>query len=169
GLLIDKRNDFTECDRNSNAIHRRVVVVEIGTCKHRDLHLIFLCVAERVVLKREPDWSVESLHLRRRVGDMHRVIAAALGRFCVLAPARIFSPGHVAPAEFRWATGALVYDLLRFWYARIPFPTNPRTLLRQISIDVHSAEETHPTAATHHHRIVFVPQFGVGLPIVLEV
>ena len=90
---------------------------------------------KRIVLEREPDRRVERLHLRRDVGDVHRVLVAALGDRR-RAPARILAPRHVTAAELRRAAVALLHDLLRLGDARVPLPRDPLALLRVVAVDV---------------------------------
>ena len=121
---------------------------EIRPGEHRDLHFVFARVLQRVVLEREPDRRVERLHLRRGVGDVHRVLVAALGDRR-RAPAGILAPRHVTAAELRRVAIALLHDLLRLGNARIPFPRDARALPRLVAVDVAGAEETHAAAAAH--------------------
>src|SRR5215467_12880333 len=96
---------------------------KLGTGKDRNLHFVLARVAERVVFEGEPDRRIESLHLRRRVGDVHGVFVATL-RGLLVAPTRILAPSHMAAAKFWRVAVALIHDLLRLGYARIPLPTD---------------------------------------------
>ena len=134
----------------------------------RDLHLVLARVLQGVVLEREPDRRVERLHLRRGVGDVHRVFVAALGDRR-RSPAGILAPRHVAAAELGRAAVALLHDLLRLGNARIPFPRDARALARLVAVDVARAEEAHAAAAAHDDGEVLVPQLGFRLAVELEI
>src|ERR1043165_4720912 len=155
GLVVDEGYDLPERARDAHAIHLRVLGAEERPCKDRNLHLVFTRVLQRIVLEREPDRCVECLHLRRRIGDVHRILVAAFWD-CRRAPTGILTPGHMAAAEFRRAAVTFLHDLLRFWNARVPLPCDTRALARLAAIDVAGAEEAHPPAAAHHHGIVRV-------------
>ncbi len=168
GLVMDERDDLPECERDPHAIHVRIVIGEIRPGEHRDLHLVFPGVSQRVILERQPDRSIEGLHLRRRIGDVHGIFIAAL---CCrrIPPAGVLAPGHVATAELRRRAIALVHDLLVPGDARIPLPADPPGLLRQVAVDIDRAEKTHPPAPAHHHGIVLVTKLALGPAVCFEV
>ena len=116
-------------------------------------------VVEGVALERQPDTGVERLHLRHRVGDVHRVAVAERG-LVRLAPDRILAARHVPAREQRCIPVALVADLLTRGNAWIEPPRGSLETARRAAVDVAGAENAEAPASAHDDGEVLVLELG---------
>ena len=100
-----------------------------------DAHVVLARVIERIALERQPDAGVERLHLRHRVGDVHRVGVPERG-LLRRAPDRVLAARHVAAREQRFVPVALLLDLLARRNARVQAPRRTLDPAGRAAVDV---------------------------------
>src|SRR5260370_41947854 len=103
---------------------------------------------EGIVLKTQPDRSIEWLHLRHDVGDVHGIFIS----FCSFgraSPNGVFAASHMAAAELGRVPVALLEDLKFLGYPRIDLPTTSLHSARKISVQVRRTVEAHSAVAAH--------------------